>query len=62
MPSWVVMLTLCVSISAMSCHSPNPYLRDIHPDPTNPARDSIDREYLKALLADLDACYARKHP
>jgi len=56
------MLTLCVSISAMSCHSPNPYLRDLHPDPTNPARDSIDREYLKALLADLDACYARKHP
>lgn len=45
-----------------SCANPNPYLRDLKPDPTDPQRVTIERAYLKALLAELEACYRQKTP
>ena len=60
---WAKILTLSsVSLLWAGCQHPNPYLRDLHPDPQDPNRVSIEREYLKALLTDLEACYRDKSP
>lgn len=54
--SFAVSLIL-VGLLAACSHPQNPYLRDLKPDPSDPDRVTIEKAYLKALLADLDACY-----
>lgn len=50
---------LCV-LSWTGCQAAHPYLRDLRPDPTDSSRVSIETAYLKAMLADLDACYGER--
>ncbi len=48
---------LCV-IALTGCPKPNgPYLRDLKVDPADPRRVTIERAYLEAMAADLEACY-----
>jgi hypothetical protein len=53
---------LIVCASSWSCKNNSPYLRDIHQDPADRHRTSIETKYLDALLVDLEACYKKKQP
>lgn len=55
-------LILIVCASSWSCKNNSPYLRDIHQDPADRHRTSIETKYLEALLVDLEACYKKKQP
>ena len=58
---WLTVILLSCVLGLAGCHKgTDPYLRDLRQDPQDPNRVSIERAYLDALLADLEACYAKK--
>lgn len=73
MRSRLLLLTVTLASLSVSCQGTSPYLRDLKPayecdaqmHCTAIAKDQevrIGTAYLKALLADLKACYKEKTP
>ena len=56
----VISMSLSASLLLAACQAPNPYLRDLKPDPSDPRRVTIERAYLDAMVHDLEACYATR--